>query len=117
MKFLVDESTGVKISQHLSQLGHDSFCITEKFLGASDEEVLRKAEKENRILVTNDKDFSTLIFYYKMKTQGVILLRLKDDSIANKIRVIENLLSNYLDKIQGNFLIVSDDKIRVRKLP
>lgn len=117
MKFLVDESTGVKISQHLSQLGHDSFCVAEKFLGVSDEEVLRKAEKEKRILITNDKDFSTLIFYYKMESQGVILLRLKDDSIGNKIRVIENLLANHSDQIKGNFLIVSDDKVRVRKLP
>ena len=37
-----------------------------------------------------------------MRTQGVILLRLKDDSIENKIRVIENLLSNYSDKIKEN---------------
>lgn len=117
MKFLVDESTGVKISQYLSQLGHDSFCVTEKFLGVSDEEVLRKAGKEKRIVITNDKDFSALIFYYRMKNQGVILLRLKDDSIKNKIRVIGGLLSEYHDKIQGNFVIISDDKVRLRKLP
>lgn len=117
MKFLVDESTGIKISQYLNQLGHDSFCVTERFLGTPDDTILRKAEKEKRVVITNDKDFGALIFYYKVKTQGVILLRLKDSSVENKIRVVGSLLSNYLDKIKGNFLIVSDDKVRVRKLP
>jgi predicted nuclease of predicted toxin-antitoxin system len=33
------------------------FSVYDESLGMSDDEVARKAEVENRILVTNDKDF------------------------------------------------------------
>lgn len=87
MRFLVDESTGVKVSQFLESLGYNSKSAKENFRGSSDIEILKQARKENRILVTNDKDFGDLIFNQKLNTSGIIFLRLRDESVENKIRI------------------------------
>ena len=42
----------------------------------SDEEILRNAVVEGRIVITADKDFGELIFRLGLKAEGIILLRI-----------------------------------------
>lgn len=116
MKFLVDESTGIKVSHFLSTLGYNSLSATEKFLGSTDKVILKIAEAEKRIIITNDKDFGDLIFYHQLNSHGVILLRLADESAQNKIRIIKILLEKYSSRLKGNFVVVSENNIRIRKI-
>lgn len=44
--------------------------------GASDVEVLELANREERIMITFDKDFGELVFKEKLIHKGVIFLRL-----------------------------------------
>jgi predicted nuclease of predicted toxin-antitoxin system len=53
----VDESTGAEVSEKLKQMGFDSLSVIEIMKGAEDIEIIKRAKKENRIIVTNDKDF------------------------------------------------------------
>ena len=114
LKFLVDECTGILVSQKLKELKYDSVSVIECMKGAEDEEILRLAVKERRVIITNDKDFGRLAGFFK--PPGIILLRLKDESIANKVRIVSFVVSSYGDAILGNILIVSEKKIRTRKI-
>jgi predicted nuclease of predicted toxin-antitoxin system len=114
MKFLVDECTGILVSQKLKELKYDSVSVIECMKGAEDEEILRLAVKERRVIITNDKDFGRLAGFFK--PPGIILLRLKDESIVNKVRIVSFVVSSYGDAILGNILIVSEKKIRTRKI-
>ncbi|MBI2045239.1 DUF5615 family PIN-like protein, partial [Candidatus Pacearchaeota archaeon] len=62
VKFLVDESSGFKLYKFLLERGFNVKFVGEIMPSASDENVLYFAEKEKRILITNDKDFGELIF-------------------------------------------------------
>jgi predicted nuclease of predicted toxin-antitoxin system len=66
VKFLVDECTGIWVSKKLAQLGFDSVSVIECMKGASDEEIIRKAIEENRVIVTNDKYFGRLAGFNKL---------------------------------------------------
>ena len=114
LKFLVDECTGILVSQKLKELNYDSVSFIECMKGAEDEEILRLAVKELRVIITNDKDFGRLAGFFK--PPGIILLRLKDESIVNKVRIVSFVVSSYGDAILGNILIVSEKKIRTRKI-
>ena len=114
MKFLVDECTGILVSQKLKELKYDSISVIECMKGAEDEAILRLAVKECRVIITNDKDFGRLAGFFK--PPGIILLRLKDESIANKVRIVSFVVSSYGDAILGNVLVVSEKKIRTRKI-
>ncbi|WP_457550311.1 DUF5615 family PIN-like protein [Archaeoglobus sp.] len=49
MKFLVDECTGRRLALLLKDAGYDVLFVGDWKPGATDEEVLRKAEEESRI--------------------------------------------------------------------
>jgi predicted nuclease of predicted toxin-antitoxin system len=114
LKFLVDECTGIWVSMKLRQLGFDSVSVIECMRGASDEEIIQRAVEENRVLVTNDKYFGRLAGFYKLP--GMILLRLKDESVGNKVKIVSFVIASHREAVLGNVMIVSEKKIRVRRI-
>jgi predicted nuclease of predicted toxin-antitoxin system len=89
VRFLVDESTGPAVARWLREQGHDAVAVRDVARGAEDEDVLRKAAVEKRILIANDKDFGEMIFRRRQPHAGAVLLRLSDETDENKIRVME----------------------------
>ena len=94
-------------------MGHDVRSIYDENPGLSDDDVLLWAERENRVLVTNDKDFGELVFRDQRSHAGVILLRLGDERPANKKAVLERLFLGYGDGIAGCFVVVTEDTVRI----
>jgi len=70
------------------------------------------AVAEDRILITNDKDFGEMIFRERLKHRGVIFLRLSDERSANKIEILKHLLENYSEKLPNQFVTVTETKVR-----
>ena len=97
MKFLIDENLGIKVSEFLRDLGFDIVSITELSPGITDKEVLSLANDQERILVTLDKDFGELVFKEGLTYFGVILVRLKDESVDNKKKVLKQTLMSGKD--------------------
>ena len=115
MRFLVDESTGPWVAQWLREQGHEVFSVFEQSRGIDDEEIIQKAFAENWILITNDKDFGDKIFRDQRPHKGIILLRLDDERSAIKIEVIRQLLENYADKLDNQFVVVTETAVRFAK--
>lgn len=113
MKFLVDECTGPVVAKWLKNLHHDVFSVYDEARGLDDESIIKKANEENYILITNDKDFGELIFRLKKLHKGVILLRLEDERTANKIAILEKVLRSHSDKFSGNFIVVTERTVRI----
>lgn len=57
----------------LRNAGYDVIFVGDWKPSATDEEVLKKAEEEDRILITDDKDFGELVFRLGKPSKGVIL--------------------------------------------
>jgi predicted nuclease of predicted toxin-antitoxin system len=113
MRFLVDECTGPRVADWLTNQGRDVFSAFHQSRGASDEELLNRANAEDRILITNDRDFGELIFRESRPHRGVVFLRLHDERAANKIRVVEQLLANHSDRLPGQFVVVTESQLRI----
>ncbi len=115
MRFLVDECTGPKVAAWLRVEGHEVFSVYDDARGIDDDEVIKIAFNETRILITNDKDFGELVFREKRPHHGVVFLRLKNELSGNKIAVLRRLLESYADELPGNFVVVSDTQVRFAK--
>jgi len=113
MRFLVDECTGPAVAQWLRLQNHDVVSVFDEIRGADDREVIRIANEQNRILITNDKDFGELVFREKKPHNGVILLRLEDERAANKKDVLEHLLEKYENSLPGHFCVVTETTVRI----
>ena len=112
MRFLVDECTGPAVARWLRARQHEVFSVYDQARGATDEEIIRKAFDEGRILVTNDKDFGELIYRERRPHKGVILLRLEDERTPNKIEVIRNLLQSHGERLGNQFVVVTEQQVR-----
>ncbi len=112
MRFLVDECTGPAVARWLREQQHDVFSVYEEARGMEDDEIIQKAFAENRVLVTNDKDFGEKVYRARQSHRGVILLRLDDERVASKISVLEKLLACYADRLADQFVVVTETKVR-----
>lgn len=114
MKLLLDESVEYRLAGFLTSLGHDVTAIAADYPSAlKDTEVLAIAKDENRILITNDKDFGELVFRRRLAHCGVILLRIKDDLMEAKQDALRQALEISPDQLHG-FVVISDRGIRIR---
>jgi predicted nuclease of predicted toxin-antitoxin system len=114
MRFVVDESTGAAVVEYLRAAGHDVLAVADVMPQADDHAILARAAGEGRVLVTNDKDFGELVFRSGHGHNGVVLLRLHDESPANRVRVLEAILNQYLDRLPGHFTVATEGRVRIR---
>src|SRR5437667_9033673 len=115
MKLLVDECTGPAVARWLEQQGRDVFSVYDKARGIDDNKVMEIAEDEGRILITNDRGFGEKVFRERRQHHGVVFLRLANERSANKIRVLDQLLSQHSDMLLGRFVVVTESRIRFAK--
>ncbi|MBI2953386.1 MAG: DUF5615 family PIN-like protein [Chloroflexi bacterium] len=114
MRFIVDESTGKVSIEYLRSVGYDVLAAAEIMRQAADLDALSRAVSERRILFTNDKDFGELVFRSGQPHHGIPLLRLRDESAANHVRVLQAVLEQYADNSPGAFTVATEDDVRVR---
>ena len=62
MRFLADESCDFAVVRALRAAGHEVRALTEETSRTDDREVIALAAQEQRILLTEDKDFGWLAF-------------------------------------------------------
>lgn len=117
MRILANENFPGPVIRELRRRGHDVMSVKETMRGATDPEVLARAQAEERLVVTFDKDFGELAFRSGLPaTSGVILFRLSGSSPETDNARTLSALESGIDWV-GSFSVVSDDRIRVRPLP
>ncbi len=112
MRFLVDECTGPALAAWLHSRGHDVFSVYDEARGMDDVDVIRQAFREERVLITADKDFGEKVYREKYPHRGVVLMRLENEMAYNKIEIIRRLLDNYGEDLQEKFVVVTENYVR-----
>ena len=115
MNFIVDECVGPSVARWLTEKGYNVFSVYDQAMGEDDTFVLQKAIDENRILVTSDKDFGEMIFRDNWNHCGVILFRLLDERVKNKISKLELLLNNHEKDLENNFIVLTEKTIKITR--
>ncbi|HRW74260.1 MAG: DUF5615 family PIN-like protein [Lewinellaceae bacterium] len=116
LHFLADESVDYRIVKHIRALGFGVYSVLEEHAGSTDDVVLALANKSNTILITEDKDFGELIFRLKKTGRGIILLRFSGLTIDIKRQLIDRCLASFGSDLDGKFVVISKDKMRIKAL-
>ena len=116
LKFLVDVGVGKKVEEYLLVKGYDTKAVRSIDQSMPDQEIIRLAALEKRIVITMDKDFGELVYHSGMDHSGILLLRLEDATGSEKQQVIAKILAKYADNIKNNFCVYQNKKFRFRKL-
>ena len=116
MKFLTDQDVYAITTRLLNSLGHD--VVTAAEFGMSqdaDIDLLRKAQAEDRLFVTRDRDFGGLVFLRSLGA-GVIYLRILPSTQNAVHRELERVLESYSDdELKHAFIVVEPGRHRIRK--
>ncbi|MGH7136678.1 MAG: DUF5615 family PIN-like protein [Pirellulales bacterium] len=116
MKYLADENVAARIVVWLRGRGDDVRYAAEERPGELDSEWLRQAEVEERLLLTSDKDFGELVFRDRLNSHGVVLLRLKDLGVDQRIKRLEKRWTVVEANSVGCFIVITPQRVRVRRI-
>ncbi|MCH9647868.1 MAG: DUF5615 family PIN-like protein [Deltaproteobacteria bacterium] len=118
MRFLLDENIPLRSLKTLRLHGHDVLAAADESPGASDETVVMAAVAEERVIVTFDRDFGTLLFRESgPRPVGVVYFRLVPRTPQEPAEILLEVLAENLVKLEGNFTVVTRNRIRQRPLP
>ncbi|MDY7094626.1 MAG: DUF5615 family PIN-like protein [Acidobacteriota bacterium] len=115
VRLLADESVDFGVVRALRDDGFDVLAVVELDPGIADREVATRAFEDDRILLTEDKDFGHLVYATGASAHGVLLVRFaggsRDDMIASVLEVVRR----YSDRLADQFVVVQPGKIRFSK--
>jgi len=109
-RFLVDENVGEKAVQFLKEMNCNVKGVwAEGLCGKSDEQIVRLARKEKRIILTHDTDFIDERLYPLKLCHGVVVLPHASQSHS----ALEPLFTDFIHFIKPGAGFVHQAKMRI----
>lgn len=115
MIFLADENFPVTSFRVLLELGYDIKHVAFDMPSIADSDVTDFAIKENRIILTFDGDYGTLIFKFGYRPPGVDYFRLQNIKAYEPAYLIINLVKEGY-QLEHMHTVVENDNIRQRRI-
>lgn len=120
MKFLIDQALSPALAIELNRAGHDAGHVRELGLAAaSDQEIFDRAARDDRIVVSADTDFGTLLAIRKEISPSVILFRHgSQHRPADQTALLKANLPQITGALEaGSIVVIQPERIRIRRLP
>lgn len=112
LKFLADLNISERTVAYLQEKGIDIIRVSHNI--TEDQAIAELALRENRILITFDKDFGEIYYFYYRKALSVIVLSLKDHRSESVNNILERfILSSEITLVQQALLILYETRYRV----
>ena len=120
MNFLVDNALSPEVADLLRGAGHDAVHVRDYGLAAAEDAMIfERAAQENRIIVSADTDFGTLLALRQEQKPSVILFRGASPKrpADQAALLLVNLSAIESDLRQGAVVAIEPHRLRIRSLP
>ncbi|MFB2880882.1 DUF5615 family PIN-like protein [Floridanema aerugineum] len=119
MKLLLDQGLPLSAAALLRDVGIDTIHVGEIALSAAeDAEIIQKAREEERVIVTLDADFHTLLALDEAISPSVIRVRIERLRAQALTQLLLRVISECEEELErGAAVTVEPRKIRIRCLP
>ena len=117
MRWLADECVDAGLVLHLRASGHDVVYTAEIAPAITDAETIARACAEDRLLLTEDKDFGDLVFRQGRSIPGLVLLRIDPARHELKKRRLGAAIDRLGETFRGRYTVIEPARMRTRPLP
>jgi predicted nuclease of predicted toxin-antitoxin system len=120
MRFLANENFPLASVNRLRQAGHDVVAVIEDTPGAKDIEILIRATREARIVLTFDRDYGELVYRLGLPAPvGLLYFYFRFDPLTPEepAEHLLRLLTVSGLSLEGKSTVMEREQIRQRPLP
>ena len=116
MQFKIDENLPSSVVEIFTERSFDCHTVyDEKIQGIDDNDLIKIANKEKRILVTLDLDFSNITNYPPGNYHGIIVLHPHRQDIKTILKLLEKVLRVVKSEtIDRKLWLVESHRIRIK---
>ena len=120
MRLLVDQNISRKVADLLRAAAHDVVHVRDIDMHkASDSEILELAQSQDRVVISADTDFGTLLARTRASRPSFVLMR---RAVGRRTEVQAALILGCLDEVaedleSGAVVVIGEDTLRIRRLP
>ena len=112
LRFLADEGCDFAVVRALRDAGFDVVAICEIMPRSTDSVVLKLSKTENRVLLTEDKDFGWLVFVSHADSAGVVLIRFPGNARSTLPAAVVWLAEKHASELQKAFVVLEPNQAR-----
>lgn len=119
MKLLLDQGLPLSAASLLRDAGIDTIHVGEIDLSAAEDgEIIQRAREDNRVVVTLDADFHTLLALNEAVSPSVIRIRIERLRAQALTELLLRTISECEEELQqGAAVTIETRRIRIRHLP
>ena len=117
MKIFANENLFEPIIDYLRSLGNDVLSIRDCGLsGISDDEVYEKACKENRVIITMDKDFTRIFRFPPERCGGIVVAKIYKRPVDETLTIFRKYYQSIkAEDVKGNLVIITPEGVRIKR--
>ena len=120
MRFLVDANVSPDVARLFGAAGHDAVAVRDlRLQDAPDDEILDRALLDDRVIISHDTDFGTLLAPRRQSKPSFLLVRSADPLTTTQIAalILDNLDVMASDLAAGAIVTFARGRLRSRRLP
>jgi predicted nuclease of predicted toxin-antitoxin system len=117
LRFLADESCDFAVVRSLRAEGYDVLAVSEVTQRSDDRELIEQAHRQDRVLLTEDKDFGWLVYVSHADSTGVILIRFPGDARKTLVQAVTELVRQQGERLYNAFVVVQPGHTRISHRP
>lgn len=117
MRFLADECCDFAVVRALRAAGHDVRALAEETTRTDDAAIIAEAARDQRVVITEDKDFGWIVYVAGATSPGVILIRFPAAARAALQIEIVALVEHHGSHLVNAFTVLQPGVARISRRP